>query len=188
MIVCLHPFLQSSASTVANRVKNLSKGIFGRSLCYFWPVHVTTFQPSTLRLWAVHVHTDDCPFRPITVQFSPKDRPLSVMTVHFRLTVHFKDRPLSPFNPFPQIPETKSRLREPLEARFLETKSGVKNENLISGISGSAFSGNKIRTDVLGTFLIFLNFWTLGSAIYGNKIQIKLYPDYCLRISDSKVK
>ena len=55
-------------------------------------------------------------------------------------------------NPFPRIPETKSRLRESLGARFPETKSGVKNEILILGTSGSAFSGNKIRTQILDNY------------------------------------
>ena len=56
---------------------------------------------------------------------------------------------LNAINPFPQIPETKSRLRESLGARFPETKSGMKNKILILGTSGSAFSGNKIRTQIL---------------------------------------
>ena len=73
-------------------------------------------------------------------------------------------------NPFPQIPETKSRLWESLGARFPETKSGVKNEILILGTSGSAFSGNEIRTPILDNYY---NFYYNNSHII-----IYLYP-YC---------
>ena len=70
-----------------------------RPVCDFRTVQFDTFLlrfiPKNFELPSTLTH--DRPLSSWTVHFGSNDRPVWLNTVHFRATVHFKDRPLSPF-------------------------------------------------------------------------------------------
>ena len=132
---------------------------YRESVWLFWTVHFDTLGPSTLTLQDRPFWQFDSSKR--TVHFESNDRLHRPMTVHFRATVHFRDRPLW------------TRLN--ICFQYMNFVSNLTTQQMIikGKLSYSSMKRKSLRATVWLIRWIFFDFELLNKNFYLSRHQIE---------------